>query len=164
LLAQSVVTRAAFVGIFSTLTSGSRREKKNANSRDYVSQAAPFYTDSADVRAQRLSPYNTLSLMDTSQLKRMKRHRGLYRFMGFTWVLVGSLLLVGFLPLVFDASSTIEYNGVLTTDIGPKISAAVFSAAFVAAGLAFLLVPARMLDRLFLWRQSAWSSIAFWRR
>jgi hypothetical protein len=56
----SVVTRAAFFRIFSTLAMGLQREKKNANSRNYVNQASPCYTDSADVRAHGLSPYNAL--------------------------------------------------------------------------------------------------------
>lgn len=102
--------------------------------------------------------------MDTSQLKKMKRHRRLYRLMGFTWAVVGIFLLAGFLPLLFDPSSTINYNGAPTSDIGPKVSAVVFASAFVVAGLAFLLIPARMLDRLFVWRQSARSAVAFWRR
>lgn len=83
--------------------------------------------------------------------------------MGFVWVLVGSMLLIAFVPLVLDPSSTITYNGVPTTSIGAKISAALFALAFVAVGLGFLFVPSRMLDRLFIWRQSLWSSIAFWR-
>jgi len=58
----SVVTRAAFFRIFSTLAMGLQREKKNANSRNYVNQASPCYTDSADVRAHGLSPYNALGI------------------------------------------------------------------------------------------------------
>jgi len=102
--------------------------------------------------------------METNQLKKMKRHRRLYRFMGFMWALVGGMLLVTFVTLLFDPSSTITYNGIPTTAVGPKVSAAVFAATFFAAGLGFLFVPARFLDRLFVWRQSLWSSIAFWRR
>jgi uncharacterized membrane protein len=102
--------------------------------------------------------------MDTSQLKKMKRHRRLYRFMGFTWALVGAMLLFAFVPLVFDPASTITYNGVPTTDMGAKVSATVFCAGFFVAGLGFLFVPGRLLDRLFIWRQSLWSAIAFWRR
>ena len=84
--------------------------------------------------------------------------------MGFMWALVGGMLLVGFVSLILNPSGTITYNGVPTTEIGPKISAAVFAFTFFAAGLGFLFVPARFLDRLFIWRQSLWSSIAFWRR
>lgn len=94
----------------------------------------------------------------------MKRHRRLYRFMGFIWALVGTMLLLAFVPLIFDPNGTITYNGVPTTALGPKISAAIFAATFVVAGLGFLFVPSSFLDRLFIWRQSLWSSIAFWRR
>ena len=102
--------------------------------------------------------------MKTNQLKLMKRHRGVFRFMGFVWVLVGSVLLVSFVALILDPTSSITYNGVPTTAKGPKVFAAVFSGSFVIAGIGFLFVPARWLDQLFVWRQSLWSGIAFWRR
>ncbi|WP_150119045.1 hypothetical protein [Massilia sp. NR 4-1] len=102
--------------------------------------------------------------MDTNQLKKMKRHRRTYRFMGFTWALVGAKLLFSFVPLLFDPASTISSNGVLTSDMGTKVSAVVFCGAFVVAGLCFLFVPDRLLDRLFIWRQSMLSQFTFWRK
>jgi len=99
--------------------------------------------------------------MKTNQLKLMKRHRRLYRLMGFMWALLGGLLLVVFVAQVLDPSATIIVNGVPTTAVGPKVSAALFAATFFVAGLSFLFVPARFLDRLFIWRQSLWSSLAF---
>ena len=102
--------------------------------------------------------------MDTRQLKKMRRYRRLFRLMGVVWALVGGMLLVSFIPLVLDPGASIVYNGAPTTAFGPKLSAALFSGAFLAAGLCFLFLPARVLDRLFVWRQSALSALMFWRR
>jgi hypothetical protein len=101
--------------------------------------------------------------MKANQLKLMKRHRRSFRLMGFVWALVGSILLVSSIALVLDPTSSITYNGVPTTAKGPKVFAAVFAGSFVVAGVGFLFAPVRWLDKLFLWRQSLWSSIAFWR-
>ncbi|MBI1397991.1 MAG: hypothetical protein GC151_18610 [Betaproteobacteria bacterium] len=101
--------------------------------------------------------------METSQLKKMKRHRKLYRFMGFIWALIGTMLLFAIMPLIFDPNGTKIFNGVLTTALGPKVYAALLAAVFVVAGLGVPFVPNRFLDRFFVWRQSLWSSIAFWR-
>jgi len=100
--------------------------------------------------------------MDTSHFKKMRRHRRLLRLMGLAWALVGAVLLVSFVPLVMDPNASIIYNGSPTTEFGPKLSATLFAGAFVAAGACFLLVPARLLDRLYVWRQSVLSSIFFW--
>ncbi|HEY8587118.1 MAG TPA: hypothetical protein VIL60_10405 [Rhodanobacter sp.] len=102
--------------------------------------------------------------MNPQLLKKMRRHRRLFRFMGFVWALIGGMLLLSFIPLVLDPSASIVYNGAPTTAFGAKLSAALFAGAFLVAGLCFLFVPARMLDRLFVWRQSALSSLLFWRR
>lgn len=102
--------------------------------------------------------------MDTNQLKKMRRYRRLFRLMGLVWVLVGGMLLLSFIPLVLDPNASIVYNGIRTTAFGPKLSASLFVGSFLIAGLCFLFVPARLLDRLFVWRQSALSSIFFWRR
>jgi hypothetical protein len=102
--------------------------------------------------------------MDIRQLKKMRRYRRLFRFMGIAWALVGGMLLVSFIPLVLDPDASIVYNGTPTTAFGPKLSAALFSGAFLVTGLCFLFLPARILDRLFVWRQSALSALMFWRR
>jgi len=102
--------------------------------------------------------------MDTNQLKKMRRYRRLFRFMGFAWTLVAGMLLFSFIPLVLDPNASIMYNGVRTTAFGAKLSAALFVGTFLIAGLCFLFVPGRLLDRLFVWRQSMLSSIFFWRR
>lgn len=102
--------------------------------------------------------------MDTNQLKKMRRYRRLFRFMGLIWVFVSGMLLLSFIPLVLDPRASIVYNGAPTTAFGPKLSATIFAGTFLVAGLCFLFVPARMLDRIFVWRQSALSFIFFWRR
>jgi hypothetical protein len=63
------------------------------------------------------------------------------------WVLIGGVLLVAFIPPVFDSAATINYNGKHTAAFGPKISVVIFLGCFVAAGLFFLLVPSRLFDR-----------------
>jgi len=102
--------------------------------------------------------------MDINQLKKMRRFRRLLRLMGLMWVLVGGMLLFSFIPLVLDPHASIVYNGTPTTALGPKLYAAFSSGAFLIVGLGFLLLPARLLDRLFVWRQSALSALMFWRR
>ena len=102
--------------------------------------------------------------MEIHQLKKMRRYRRLFRLTGVLWALVGGMLLFSFIPLVLDAHATIVYNGVRTAAFGPKLSAALFAGAFLVAGLCFLFLPARILDRLFVWRQSAVSALMFWRR
>jgi hypothetical protein len=84
--------------------------------------------------------------------------------MGFVWALVGGMLLLSIIPLVLDPNASIVYNGAPSTAFGAKLSAALFTGAFLVAGLCFLFVPARMLDRLFVWHQSALSLLLFWRR
>ena len=102
--------------------------------------------------------------MDTNQLKKMRRYRRTFRFVGLVWSLVGGMLVVFFGPLVLDPHASIVYNGTPTTAFGPKLSAVLFAGAFLVAGLCFLFLPARVLDRVYVWRQSALSSIFFWRR
>ncbi|HET8553946.1 MAG TPA: hypothetical protein VFL78_03895 [Rhodanobacteraceae bacterium] len=102
--------------------------------------------------------------MDIDQLKKMRRFRRLFRFMGVMWALVGGMLLFSFIPLVLDPHASIVYNGTATTALGPKLYAAFSSGAFLIVGLGFLFLPARLLDRLFVWRQSALSALMFWRR
>ena len=102
--------------------------------------------------------------MDTTQLKKMRRYRSTFRLMGFMWALVGGMLLAAFIFLALDPTASMVYNGSPTTALGPKVSAAVFSGVFFIVGLGFLFAPARMLDRIFVWHQSALSSLFSWRR
>ena len=101
--------------------------------------------------------------MDTNSLKKMRRFRGTFRFIGFCWVLVCGMLLVAFVPLVLDRSASITWNGVPTTAFGAKLSATLFVGMFVLVGACALFAPARLLNRLYIWQQSAVSAIAFWR-
>ncbi len=84
--------------------------------------------------------------------------------MGVMWALVGGMLLASFIPLVLDPGASIVFNGTPTTAFGPKLSATLFAGAFLVAGLCFVFLPARMLDRLFVWHRSALSALMFWRR
>ena len=101
--------------------------------------------------------------MDTNSLRKMRRFRGSVRFIGFCWVLVGAMLLVGFVPLVLDPVGSITGNGVPTTAFGPKLSATLFIGMFVLVGACALFAPTRFLNHLYVWQQSAMSAIAFWR-
>ena len=102
--------------------------------------------------------------MDTNSLKKMRRYRQAFRFIGFCWVLVAGMLLVAFVPLLFDSSASITWNGVPTTAFGAKLSGTLFIGMFVLVGGCALFAPTRMLNRLYTWQQSAVSAIAFWRR
>jgi hypothetical protein len=84
--------------------------------------------------------------------------------MGAIWTLIGGILSVTFIALAFNPSATMVENGVVTSALGPKVAAAVFTSLFFLSGLGFLFVPARYLDRLFVWRQSFLSMLMFWRR
>ena len=96
--------------------------------------------------------------------KRMRRHRRGMRFLGLVFALVGSGLLVSFIPLLLDPSATIYANGVATTSIGPKLSGVMTFLWFVACGLFFLFAPARVINRMFVWRESARYAIFPWLR
>ena len=97
--------------------------------------------------------------MDVSQLKVMKRHIRLYRFMGLMFAIIGTVLLMAFLPLLLDENATINYNGVPTNDFGPKLSSVIFTGSFVVLGLGFLFCPNRYLNNLFVWRQSLMATL-----
>jgi hypothetical protein len=104
-------------------------------------------------------------MKDATVLKRMRRHRRGIRFLGMMFSLVGGLLLFAFVPLVFDPQATIMSNGVRSNALGDKLSAALFVSGFVAAGLFFLLAPRRVVDRMFLWRESArYALFPWWRK
>lgn len=92
----------------------------------------------------------------------MRRHRRGLRFVGFTFVLFSSILLGMAAFLLADPESTIEYNGVVTSDPSAKRSFAVGLGAFMALGVFFLAAPRRLVDRIFLWRQSARYALFPW--
>ena len=92
--------------------------------------------------------------MDIKQLKKMKRFRGMFRFIGIIFCLVGGMLLISFVPLLFEPKATILVNGVPTADFSQKLDAVIFISAFVIVGLASLFSPSRYLNKLFVWRQS----------
>ena len=102
--------------------------------------------------------------MDIRLRRKMRRHRYLLRFLGCSWSLIGGILLYIFIPVALDPNATIVYNEVPTTTIGVKISSVLFVGAFFVAGIGFFLAPSRFLDRWFIWNQSLWRAIAFWRR
>lgn len=102
--------------------------------------------------------------METILLKKMRRFRQAFRFVGFCWVLVAGIILVAFVPLLFDSSASITWNGRPTQAFGAKLSGTLFIGLFVLAGGCALIAPTRILNRLHVWQQSAISAIAFWRR
>ena len=75
------------------------------------------------------------------------------------FTLVGTMLLSSFVPLLLDPEATLLYNGVPTSDFGPKFSAVLFVSTFVLVGLLSLFSPARYLNKLFVWRLSLLSTI-----
>jgi hypothetical protein len=102
--------------------------------------------------------------MDVRQLTRMRRQRRGFRFMGVMWALFGGIMTISFIPIALDPNATFNYNGVPTAAVGAKLWALVFVAFFFIAGVCLMLLPVRMLNRLILWEQSAWSFLAFWKR
>lgn len=97
--------------------------------------------------------------MDTKQFKKMKRFRGMIRFMGAIFTLVGIVLLFFFVPILLDPNATLLYNGEPTSEFGPKLSATLFVGSFVVIGLIALFCSSRYLDKLFVWRLSLLSTI-----
>ena len=96
--------------------------------------------------------------MDTSQLKKMKRFRQGFRFIGAMFIVVGGFLLFNFSLLLLDPESTITVNGVATSDFAPKLQAVIFLALFVFIGIFALFGPSRFFNKLFIWRQSLLSA------
>lgn len=97
--------------------------------------------------------------MDTTQLKKMKRFRCMFRFIGVMFTLTGTMLLFSFGPLLLDPDATLLYNGVPTAEFGPKLSAVLFVSSFVLVGLLSLFSPARHLNKLFVWHLSIRSTV-----
>jgi hypothetical protein len=86
--------------------------------------------------------------------RRMRRNRRIFRFLGFLFTLTGGAIVVSGVALLIDPSSTMTCNGQVTTSIGCKASSASFGLFMLTTGLFFLFVKARVLDRIFIWRQS----------
>jgi hypothetical protein len=97
--------------------------------------------------------------VDSTQLKKMKRFRGMFRFIGVMFCLVGGMFLLSFVPLLLDPEATINFNGTLTSEFGPKLSVVIFVSSFVVVGLLSLFSPARYLNKMFVWRLSFLSTI-----
>lgn len=81
-----------------------------------------------------------MSLVDTSQLKAMRRLRKGMRFVGIWFTLIGGFLFYQFLGIYLDPDTTILYNGVPTTDESIKLNALIFVSFFVITGLFFYLL------------------------
>ena len=92
--------------------------------------------------------------MDVSQLKKMRRFRKGFRFVGVMFILVGSFLLFNFIALLLDPESTITVNGIVTSEFKPKLHATLFTGSFVIVGLLALFGPSHFFNKLFVWRQS----------
>lgn len=90
-----------------------------------------------------------------SPFKRMQRHRQGLRFFGATSAAVGGLLFVASVPLVLDPAATISVDHIPTSALGTKLGFAFFAAGFFVLGVFLLKAPPRVLDRFYVWRQSA---------
>jgi hypothetical protein len=96
--------------------------------------------------------------MDALQLKKMKRFRKGFRFIGAMFTLVGGLLLFNFSLLLLDPESTITVNGIATSDFAPKLQTVIFLILFVFIGIFALFGPSSFFNKLFIWRQSLLSA------
>jgi hypothetical protein len=101
--------------------------------------------------------------LKTSQFAKMKRFRRLWRATAVLFISTGGILSIVGVYLLVAPEAVIVYNGIPTTERGPKLFFTLFSAVFVVLGVASSLVPRRWLDRMFVWRQSVLYSLFSWR-
>ena len=106
----------------------------------------------------------SVRLMDIRLLKKMRRSRRFFRLRLFVAVLVAGMLSFYFIPLVFNPSASIVYNGIPTTALDVKLTAALISGVALVVCVGLLLLPARTLDHAFVRRQHALSSFCSWMR
>jgi len=92
--------------------------------------------------------------MDTLQLKKMKRFRKGFHFIGAIFILIGGLLLFNFSLLLLDPEATIIVNGIASSDFNLKLQAVIFLILFVITGIFLLFGPNSFFNKLFVWRQS----------
>jgi len=82
---------------------------------------------------------------------RLRRSRRMCRVIGFSFLLVGSILLVRGLRLLFDPTATIICNGIVTTSSECKASLTLGALAFAVVGAVLAYVSRRSLRRLAVW-------------
>ena len=90
--------------------------------------------------------------MDT--FKKVKRLRRRFRFLGFVFTLVGSILLVSGIGMLLDPESTMTCNGVVTNSKSCKIQFTSFAGTSVLIGIGFLFAKKNWLNQLVVWQES----------
>ncbi len=88
------------------------------------------------------------------EFKKLKRDRFGVKMIAGSFLIVGGLLLVTFLMAYLDPDATIKVNDVPTTSPKAKLQAVIFSSFFVLMGIAGLLLPKRLLNRMLIARAS----------
>jgi hypothetical protein len=102
--------------------------------------------------------------MDIRLLKKMRRRRRLFRLGVMVGMLGAGVMLVYFVFLALDPSASIVYNGVPTTALNEKLSAALIPGVVLVVFLGLLLLPDRAIDRTFVRRQHTLSTLFSWLR
>jgi hypothetical protein len=93
------------------------------------------------------------------EFKKLKRDRFGVKMIAGSFLIVGSLLFVTFLMAYLDPEATIKVNDVPTTSPKAKLQGVLFSSVFVLLGVAGLLLPERLLNRMLIARTSLMSTV-----
>lgn len=88
------------------------------------------------------------------EFKKLRRDRFGVKMISASFLLIGSMLFATFLMAYLDPDATIKVNDVPTTSPKAKLQAVIFSSFFVLMGIAGLLLPKRLLNRMLIARAS----------
>ena len=90
--------------------------------------------------------------------KKLRRDRFGVKMMFASFLLIGGMLFAASLMAYLDPDATIKVNDVPTNSPKAKLQAVIFSSFFVLMGIAGLLTPKRLLNRMLIARASLISS------
>jgi hypothetical protein len=92
------------------------------------------------------------------EFKKLKRGRFGVKIIAGSFLITGGLLFAIFLMAYLDPEVTIKVNDVPTNSPNAKFQAVLFSSVFVLLGIAGLLLPKRLLNRMLIARTSLMST------
>ena len=91
------------------------------------------------------------------EFKKLERDRFGIRMIAGSFLIVGGLIFVTFLMAYLDPEATIKVNDIPTTSPTAKLQGVLFSSVFVLLGVAGLLLPKHLLNRMLIARTSLMS-------
>ncbi len=94
--------------------------------------------------------------MRNSAFTVLKKKRFNYRFFGWGFFILGSVMSISFAQVMLDPNGVITYDGVETTSFAIKRNAFLYTAASPVIGLYFAFVSRRTLTRLLIWQARAY--------